>query len=491
MTRSPILLFLLAIALPAAAAPPPEKPGAALDALTLPACDYKPGYWTPPGSLSAPLARGDYAAVEAELEGFHASFERDPACERRTVHAFLHGFYDTPELPAQLDRWVAARPKSWTAYTIRGAMWANKVNAACCRPDRPTPEALAELRSWTEHAVADLERAIALHSRAVVAHASLISTYQVVHATAQLQKAIRRALEIDPVSVHVLTTALTALQPNFGGRLEQVEAIVAAARQHEKENPRVARAYGYPDAWRALKLEWGRTNEFNATMPTADRDRVIAYYSQALRYGEAGSEWNYRRARMYQEQEQHDYAVTDADFALAADPDAERFWVLKVWSLGVLGRFEESIRAAREGQQHVPDSIDLRYSEGSTLYRMGRFDESAEVHRAALRVAKTGPDRVKCLRGLGTALEKGKRYAEAVPVLQEVVRADPYHALTFDALANALWQLGRREEAVPVLERFLALTENKDWATDLRMRAQEKINLVQTDAPPPARATER
>jgi len=190
MRNAILLLSLLASALPAAAAPPPEKPGAALAGLQLPPCDYKPDYWTPLHALSKPLAASDWRAVEAELEELHASFERNHACENRMLRAFLWGFAFTDELPAQLDRWVAARPKSWTAHTLRGAMWAQKVSTLRGAAGNPlTEQQWADLRDWTERAIPDLERAIELHPRAVVAHASLISTYQAWSAMPEVEKA--------------------------------------------------------------------------------------------------------------------------------------------------------------------------------------------------------------------------------------------------------------------------------------------------------------
>ena len=162
MRNAILLLSLLVSALPAAAAPPPEKPGAALAGLQFPPCDYKPDYWTQEGSLSAPLVAGDWNALEGELEELHASFERNHACERRMAWAFEHGFFFTQDLPAQLDRWVAARPKAWTAYTIRGAMWMQLAWQAhdVWHGSSPTDEAETAMRAASQRAVADLERAI-------------------------------------------------------------------------------------------------------------------------------------------------------------------------------------------------------------------------------------------------------------------------------------------------------------------------------------------
>ncbi len=500
--RTSILLFLLVAALPCAAAaaapaappasPPPEKPGAALEALTLPHCDYKPDYWTPPGSLSALLAKGDFPAVERELEEFQASFERNHACENRMVWAFQNGFTYLDEMPAQLDRWVAARPKSWTAYTVRGSLWAQKAEGARGAPGwRPSEERLKDMKAWSERAVPDLERAIALDPHAVVAHASLITLFQYWGAVPEIAKAYQRAIAIDPLSVHVLSMTLTALQPSWGGPVELVDAIVADARKHEQENPRIARIYGYPDAWRALKLEWNRSEYSGHPLSKAEHREVIRLYSQALRYGEIGSDWQYRRAVHYRDSDKCESAIADSDFALAKDPGWERFAGVKVYCLGVLGRHEEALAAAREGLAHAPDSNDLRYFEGDMLVSLKRYDEAIARFGAAVAQARNAHERATDLRGLGDALLHAERYAEAERALTESTEIEQWDPVTWHNLADARWQLGKRAEAVPAYEEFLTRSEGRGWPERTRMQAQERINTASAGAEPPAATPER
>jgi tetratricopeptide (TPR) repeat protein len=462
------LALLLFVALPAAAAAP-EKPGAAIAALQLPACDYRPEYWTPEGSLSKPLAAGDYAAVEAELEELHRSFERNHACERRMAWAFEHGFWFSDDLPAQLDRWVAARPQSWTAHTIRGATWKGLAWQA--------PDARS-LREASERAAADLERAIELKPQAVVAHGALIELAQVHHDAGEAEARYRRAIAIDPLSVYIREKALTALQPAWGGSLAATERIVAEARAHEKQNPRVARVYGYPDAWRALDFERRGPKD------RGERKRIVAFYTKALRYGEASSDWHYRRVMHYRQLEQWEVVAADAAYGVAADPKAERFWSQRLWALAQLGRHEEALAGAREALAQVPGSVDLRWYEANVTMRMGRYDEAAALHRAALADTRTPHQRFIALGGLGESLLKAKRYAEAEPVFAEATEINPRNTLNWHHLAEARWRLGKRAEAVPAYEHFLELSEGAGWADEMRMRAQEKIDVVRSGAPP-------
>jgi tetratricopeptide (TPR) repeat protein len=400
--------------------------------------------------------------------------------------AFEHGFWFSDDLPAQLDRWVAARPQSWMALTIRGAMWKALAGSA--------PDARAH-REAADRATADLERAIALHPRAVVAHAALIELAQAQRDPNGVEARYRAAIAADPVSMRVLMATVAALEPRFGGSRERAVKVIEAARLLEKRNPRIVRLYGYPDALRAEEIE--------SRLPAAVRNRyahldpalgeqIIRWYTRALRYEEPASDWHYRRAETYRDLRLHEFAVADADFALVWKPKAERFWSLKAYCLSELGRLDDALATARAGLSHLPESRDLRWYEADALYRMGRYEEAAELHRAALAKARTPQERRSALGGLAAALMKLKRWAEAEPLLAEATRLDPWHALTWHSLGEARWNLGRREEAAAAYEQFVARSEGKTWFDEQRMRAQERIELVRSGgAKPPASARPR
>jgi predicted Zn-dependent protease len=130
--------------------------------------------------------------------------------------------------------------------------------------------------------------------------------------------------------------------------------------------------------------------------------------------------------------------------------------------------------------------VDLRWYEADVVVRMGRYDEAAALHRAALAEARFPYQRSAALGGISEALMKAKRYAEAEPVLAEATEVDPKNVGNWHSLAETRWQLGKRAQAVPVYELFIALSEGKGWTEETRMRAQERIDLVRAGAAPPA-----
>jgi tetratricopeptide (TPR) repeat protein len=481
--RSAVLLLAL-LALPAAAAARlPEKPGAGLADVQLPACDYRTDYWTPVGSLSNKLLLGDHAAVEAELEELHASFEENRACENRIKWAFHSGFRWEDALRPSLDRWVAARPDAWTAHAVRGLFWGRKLWEARSGPEQ---HRAAEMRAASEHAIADLERAIALKPNAMVAWAGILDAHAMWDDRPRLEKAFAAAIAIDPVSIHVLETMLGALDPRWGDDFERTEAVVAQARRQQRRNPRVARLYGYPDAWRARKIEAGPLEKSDE-----DRLRIIDAFSRALRYADASTDWHYRRAWNYSELGNHEAVLAEVTFALEKPQPEERWFDLKADALSRLGRADEALAAAREGLTRFPGSVDLSYHEGNALLEMGRLAEAERLFRAALTRTRVPDQRVKHLRGLGATLSKLERWAEAERVLGEAIAIDDGHGLTWHRLAEARWNLGHREDAVRAYERFIELTAGEDWADEMAMRAQEKIDLVRSGDAPPAAGAKR
>jgi tetratricopeptide (TPR) repeat protein len=78
---------------------------------------------------------------------------------------------------------------------------------------------------------------------------------------------------------------------------------------------------------------------------------------------------------------------------------------------------------------------------------------------------------VSALNDYGFFLQRIDQNAEAVRILQAVISAEPDRELAYLNLANALWHLGRKDEALPYFEKYK------------EMRVEERKESINTDAP--------
>ncbi|HEY9676563.1 MAG TPA: tetratricopeptide repeat protein [Drouetiella sp.] len=131
------------------------------------------------------------------------------------------------------------------------------------------------------------------------------------------------------------------------------------------------------------------------------------------------------------------------------------------------------------------DLMQRVHSEAKALYRKGEvakaadrleltFDFTAYVADKVDHYANT-PDRtpeywifgwnlpalhmpknvyISALNDYGLYLIKNNQDAEALRVLQAVISSEPQREIAYLNLANALWHLGRKEEALPYLEKY-------------------------------------
>jgi Tfp pilus assembly protein PilF len=116
-----------------------------------------------------------------------------------------------------------------------------------------------------------------------------------------------------------------------------------------------------------------------------------------------------------------------------------------------------------------PDDVEALNSLGVVASRRG---DHAFARTTLKRAVELDPSSARAYSNLAAdALAAGDLHA-AVPDLQRAIALDPH---AFDALFNlgmALWELARRAEAVPVLERFAREAPPQRYADDIgRVRA--------------------
>ncbi|HEV3011221.1 MAG TPA: PA2778 family cysteine peptidase, partial [Burkholderiales bacterium] len=106
-----------------------------------------------------------------------------------------------------------------------------------------------------------------------------------------------------------------------------------------------------------------------------------------------------------------------------------------------------------------PDRIPATAEEKSWLSAIAAFERAGDA-RAARVAYKTflgrWPENVNAHVGLANAHHSLGELAEAVTILREAARRDPESVVVLNNLAQTLSDLGRNEEALPVIERASA-----------------------------------
>ncbi len=122
-------------------------------------------------------------------------------------------------------------------------------------------------------------------------------------------------------------------------------------------------------------------------------------------------------------------------------------------SLGVRGRFEESLEVAREGLALEPHSANAQASLGWSYAGSRRFEESLPEFRKAVSF---DPDAAFPLWSLGSTLHQVGRLDEAVTTLERAVAVTQReHCFEMALLGGALVAVGRGREARALLDELL------------------------------------
>jgi len=108
---------------------------------------------------------------------------------------------------------------------------------------------------------------------------------------------------------------------------------------------------------------------------------------------------------------------------------------------------------------HTPDWVEIVDKAGSFLVNFGAHDNACRVYQAALEVR---PGQLEFITGLGWALCRAGKQAEALPWLKKAVAKAPAESSVLNDYGWALAELGRFEEAEPALEKAVQLAPPGD-----------------------------
>ncbi len=175
---------------------------------------------------------------------------------------------------------------------------------------------------------------------------------------------------------------------------------------------------------------------------------------------------------------QEDAPCAEAAFLKALELEPERAAAIN-HNLGVLafsqGKADKALQYFLEALEADPDDLDTRYQAGAAYLVLALPENTMLVDTQKLdlaveqfeRVLQADPDKVEALVGLGNAHLIVGRYDQALPLLERAVAIDPIPEALF-ALGRAYAMVGRAADARAMLQRFLDTNPPALWAEEAR-----------------------
>jgi tetratricopeptide (TPR) repeat protein len=180
-----------------------------------------------------------------------------------------------------------------------------------------------------------------------------------------------------------------------------------------------------------------------------DFEAALAAY-KAVPEGEANGA--YGRAAAYNALRQHDKAITEADAAIALDPQQARFYRNRSVAYLALGQAEKALADDEQALALEPDSLHSLSSYAMTLVALKRFDEAKTALEKALGAA---PQNLLYRYQLGFLENAAGHWEAALDHFGAVLESDPENANALAGRRLALGQLGRHEEALEEINELI------------------------------------
>ena len=122
----------------------------------------------------------------------------------------------------------------------------------------------------------------------------------------------------------------------------------------------------------------------------------------------------------------HAGAIAQLEALVKQDPDKPEVHLLLLSAYRSKGDIQATTRQARQAVGNFPGHLQSQLEAGMDLQTVGEFELAEQALRRAVALSKDNPaDRRKARFNLATVLVKLGRDDQAVPLLKEVVEADP------------------------------------------------------------------
>jgi tetratricopeptide (TPR) repeat protein len=204
-----------------------------------------------------------------------------------------------------------------------------------------------------------------------------------------------------------------------------------------------------------------------------DKDNAVAHFEQYLAAHPDDLDSRFHLARLYLEQGKSAQAYEGLMTVYRAKPETPGLAAALGDVCASLKKFPESEKFYRQALLSSPGASDLHRALGQTLLEEDKLTEAEAEFRTAL-TRNTGSR--EAAQGLASSLYLQKRYQEAIPMLEALVRAPNPPPILFFALASSYDNLHVLQKALDNYERFLQLSNGQ--SPDHEWQATQRVKLL-------------
>jgi tetratricopeptide (TPR) repeat protein len=185
--------------------------------------------------------------------------------------------------------------------------------------------------------------------------------------------------------------------------------------------------------------------------------RALPYFSESARDASASPSAIDRLAATLLRCGQPSEALTQYNRCRAIDPTSIAARLGSASALGALGRAAEAEDLLRSCAADDPKHANVHLALGMLLGQQERFAEAERHFRTAAEIA---PAKAQAHYWLGVSLQKQSRAEEAIPAYASAHRLNPGDETTAIAMAEALIDAHRLDEAEAVLDKLASTTSH-------------------------------
>lgn len=161
-------------------------------------------------------------------------------------------------------------------------------------------------------------------------------------------------------------------------------------------------------------------------------------------------------------------------------PQAAQLYAVRASMRLQMQQVSAALRDLEQAVVLAPDDAGIRVNRAQAYRSFGRYDEARQDLDRAIRVS---PDLVAARFNRGALLYAQSDFEAALVDFDHCIAVDPHTPAPYFNRASTYWELGRSDEAMSDLERFLELSDNTDWleaAEDLKRNWEKALARPET-----------